>query len=129
MPRFLIKKLIRDKLAELPEMKGVQTLNDSDYQSELKKKVLEEAQEISSSQSLEDVREEIADMMEVLESLMNSYNISKEQVLQIQKEKRQAKGGFEKRLYVDYAEVSDNAPSLKIYMAQPDKYPVLKGKV
>ena len=89
-------KLVRDKIPEIIEedsknciIKKVEGKEKLDY---LFKKLFEEAQELCESKSAE----EIADVQEVLDSISNELNITKEQLDKIRKQKAESRGTFEK---------------------------------
>lgn len=63
----------------------------------LKNKLLEEVNEYLEAEN----QEELADIFEVMDALMKLQNFEKEEVLAIQKQKREERGGFEKRLLME----------------------------
>lgn len=90
-------KLVRDKIPEILDQKGVsyekRIANDEEYRIELIKKLGEEAQEfIESGGSIE----ELADVLEVIESLKTLPEY--EDVEQIRLEKQAQRGGFGGRI-------------------------------
>lgn len=90
-------KLVRDKIPEILDQKGVsyekRIANDEEYRIELIKKLGEEAQEfIESGGSIE----ELADVLEVIESLKTLPEYG--QVEQIRIKKKEERGGFEERV-------------------------------
>jgi predicted house-cleaning noncanonical NTP pyrophosphatase (MazG superfamily) len=54
-------------------------------------KVLEEAIEVSKTENDAELKEEIADLYEVLDTLIKNKNFSKSEILEIQKAKREKK--------------------------------------
>ncbi|PJF31665.1 MAG: nucleotide pyrophosphohydrolase [Phototrophicales bacterium] len=97
----IYNKLIRDKILEMIAREGktyeVETLNDTDYKQALRNKVVEEAQEVSAA-SDDDLITEIADLYEVIDALIAIYGLSKSDIIQKQHERREIRGGFDKRL-------------------------------
>ncbi len=89
-------KLVRDKIPELLDKKGVsyekRIATPDEYKQELIKKLLEEAGEFAEEGSAE----ELADVLEVVSALkqLSEY----ENVEQLREQKRREKGGFEKRI-------------------------------
>ena len=73
------KKLVRDNIPEIIEKDNLvpicRTLNDKEYQTELNKKLVEEVKEYLESQEIE----ELADIVEVIYSIVKSKNISLEE--------------------------------------------------
>ena len=84
-------KLVRDKIPEIISSSGNQcetiTLNNLDYIQALRNKLVEEAKEIAIAPD-EDLAQELADVMEVIDALMVATGIEPETVKEIQKEKR-----------------------------------------
>lgn len=89
-------KLVRDKIPEILDLKKIpyemRIADDNEYKAELIKKLLEEANEFAETP----VEEELADVLEVVESLKKLLEyLNVEEVRLSKKEKR---GGFEKRI-------------------------------
>lgn len=97
-----MKKLVRDKIPEIIASKWENCeyfiADDNSYETALLAKVLEEAIEVSKAETDENLKEEIADLYEVLDSLMKHKIFSHSEILEIQKSKREKKWGFEKRI-------------------------------
>lgn len=74
----------------------------------LKDKLLEEANEVFEAYDMEDktqLKEELADVIEVIDAMLYHNNLSLEEVLTIRDTKKEKRGGFEKGLYlksIDY---------------------------
>lgn len=94
-------KLVRDKIPDLIRNSGndceISTLNDAEYIEALRQKLVEEAQETASA-SPEELAQELADVMEVMDTLMAATGIDRETVKEIQKQKRSARGGFDNKI-------------------------------
>ncbi|MBT4577927.1 nucleoside triphosphate pyrophosphohydrolase, partial [bacterium] len=71
--RFKIDKLIRDRIPKIMEQQGqsasVRTLEHGEYVERLQDKLLEEAREAVQAQTSDELREELADLLEVVRSL------------------------------------------------------------
>jgi len=101
-----MKKLIRDKIPEImkknqqnPQIEIIQA--DSEYQTELHKKFIEETQEyIEASAANNDIQaqEEIADILEVLDAICELHNYNMNQIIHYKFKKKEERGGFEKRI-------------------------------
>lgn len=93
-------KLVRDRIPEIIEGEGfmptVRILSDEEYLAELHRKLREETEEYLRDENAE----EIADVLEVLEAICAAKGFSKDEVLRIKDQKREKRGGFEKRLYL-----------------------------
>lgn len=102
MPKY--NKLVRDRIPEIIEGNGeepiTRILNDEEYRSELIKKLNEEYDEVVNA-SGEDIIEELADMLEVMESIANLQNKTLDNII-IEKEKNKNKrGGFSKKIFLE----------------------------
>ena len=95
------KKLVRDKIPEIIKNNGEEpiwrVLNEEEYLKELNIKLIEEANEFIEAGNVE----ELADIMEVLEALAKVHNINFDDVRKEQKVKREKRGAFENKLYLD----------------------------
>jgi predicted house-cleaning noncanonical NTP pyrophosphatase (MazG superfamily) len=95
-------KLIRDRIPEIILAGGreVETriLDEDEFLHFLLKKAVEEAQELQHATSDSNIVEEIADVREVLNTILELKGVSPEQIQAVQDEKRQKRGGFKSRL-------------------------------
>lgn len=100
-------KLVRDRIPELIQKSGYQcditTLSETEYRQALRDKILEEAQEVVQASDGELVHE-LADLLEVVEALMESYGIENERILLERDHKRAEKGGFEHKIKLLWTE-------------------------
>ena len=99
--KYTYNKLVRDKIPEnINSMEGRKAtwriMDDEEYIKELNKKLLEEAHEFIEENAVE----ELADIMEVIQSIMRVKNISYEELKKVQLLKRERKGGFDDRVYL-----------------------------
>ncbi len=129
MRTFKFSKLVRDKIVGSIISNGGnprwKTLSKKDYIEELKKKMIEESSELISV-TKEELVEEIADLQEIIDNLIKTLDVSKQDLAKIQKEKNKKKGSFKKRHYVDKVEVENNAKEIEYYLKSPEKYPEVK---
>lgn len=90
------EKLVRDKIPEFLDMKGVsyekRIADDAEYRTELIKKLVEESQEFAEAGAIE----ELADVLEVVSSLRNLGEYTDVESVRVAKQKE--RGGFEKRI-------------------------------
>ena len=97
-------KLIRDKIPEIIESSGrtpvIRTLDDTEYLTELDRKLNEECAEYQADKSLE----ELADMLEVIYAIAEVRGHSPEELEQVRAEKAAKRGGFKKRIYLERVE-------------------------
>jgi len=101
--KYYHKKLIRDKIPEIIENAGgdykIRVLNKKEFEKELKKKLIEEAKELSKAPE-EKVLNELADVLELLKSISSFYKIDFKKVERKQIKKRKERGGFKKKLFL-----------------------------
>lgn len=105
--RVRYNKLVRDEIPAVIERAGsiarVQALSKNDAIALLSRKLIEEAFEVSSSDQSH-LPEELADALEVIESLCEHSGISKESLEEIQARKRESRGGFKRLIYLKETE-------------------------
>ena len=89
-------KLVRDRIPEILDEKGVsyekRIASEEEYKTELIKKLAEEVAEFSN----EGDPEELADILEVIESIKKLPEYAN--VLELQQKKKNERGGFEQRI-------------------------------
>lgn len=102
-------KLVRDRIPEIIRQSGNQcevvTMSEADLTQALREKLLEEAGEVAAA-SPENLVSELADLQEVIDSLLAVYAIDREAVLTEQKRKRVERGGFDQRLRLLWTQTS-----------------------
>ena len=129
MIRFYLQKLVRDKVVKKclddPEFLHTEyrTLDKQAFRRELLRKVHEEADEIPLDDNQRDESlKELADLQEVVDALRQALGFSIEQVQEAMARKKQKKGGFDNRHYIEYNDLVDNSKWVEIFRAQPEKY-------
>ncbi len=89
-------KLVRDKIPEILDLKGVpyekRIAGMGEYKEELMKKLKEEVDEFTEAKN----DEELADVIEVVEAIKKLPEFAKAE--EVRKKKSEEKGGFEKRI-------------------------------
>jgi len=104
----IYNKLVRDRIPEIIEKDGevpfVRILDDAEYREELKKKLREEAEELILAKDNDELIKEIGDVLEVLEFIEKSFGLDKEEILKIKEERKQKRGGFEKKIFLEKTE-------------------------
>lgn len=97
----IYNKLIRDRIPEIIAASGkeanVRVLGGEELEAALREKVVEEALEIKQANEKELVAE-IADLYEVLESLLKHKGIAVAEVRKFQRSKKEERGGFDSGL-------------------------------
>ena len=105
----IYNKLIRDKIPEIIKQDNavakIRILNDQEYFDELFKKLIEEIKEAEESKdNKKDLTKEIGDAYEVIDALIEHFGLSKDEILDLQKERREKRGGFNQRLFLEETE-------------------------
>lgn len=97
-------KLVRDRIPQLIVEDGrrplTRFLNDWEYVAELKKKLIEEAMEYQKSGSID----ELVDLGEVIHAILTLEQVAVEDYQKMRLEKREARGGFEDRIFLEGVE-------------------------
>ena len=99
-----INKLVRDHIPAIIKQNNqipqIKILNDEDYLHYLKLKLVEEANEVNNSTSKKDLTNELADVLEVLEALINASDVSYDDILKIKELKAKTNGKFDQKIYL-----------------------------
>lgn len=108
MAKKIYNKLVRDKIPEIINRSGKQlstsVLDDQQYGDELKNKMVEEAQELVSAKTREDILNELADLEELIQTVSKHNNISAEELEQKRLSKKDERGGFDQRIFLHEAD-------------------------
>jgi predicted house-cleaning noncanonical NTP pyrophosphatase (MazG superfamily) len=103
-----LSKLVRDHIPDLLEAEGkkaeMETLSENDFRRALLEKLVEEAREAQSALPDELVLE-VADVLEVLDAVMGTFGLARDEVLSMQQERRETRGGLDKRIQLMSVEV------------------------
>lgn len=125
--RFSMEKLGRDNTEKLFKSKGivpyVRTLHKDELMVALKQKLLEESQEVFYATDIESITEELADIKEVVLSLMQLSGITENAVEEKRKLKKVRSGGFEAGTYFHFADIPLDCPDIKYFLENSSKYP------
>lgn len=94
-------KLVRDRVPEIIQKSGNESktviLSEEEYQVALREKILEEATEVATA-SPEELVKEIADLYEVIDTVIATNHLNKETIFQEQEKRKKERGGFEKKI-------------------------------
>lgn len=127
MRKFLQNKLWRDKCVDFLKDQGSvihwRKLNNDEFLEKLKEKLHEECLEVSAARSREEYVNEIADVLEVLDSLMDVLGINGPEIVDAKNAKRAERGGFLGRKFVEYALHLRGSQAEAYCLNNPDKYP------
>ena len=129
--RFKIGKLVRDKMPERIEKLGgwveMHSLDADAHVDQLKLKLKEEAEEVCQADNPKELKEEIADVLEVLYALSKKFGLRWDHIEKERLQKRDNRGGFKKGNFVEFVEVEvgegENHPIVQYCLENPDKYP------
>jgi predicted house-cleaning noncanonical NTP pyrophosphatase (MazG superfamily) len=124
---FKIEKLVRDNIPKILEKDGVKIfhriMDKDEYLKNLKLKLLEEAKEVLAAKSRDEILEELADLVEVIQNLQSSYLISNEDLENARLEKKTFKGGFQNKIYAAKIEIPRGHELAGYYLARSEDYP------
>lgn len=105
--RIEYNKLVRDRIPEIIRAEGrickVEVLPLQEYREALLTKLMEEAAEITDAPP-EKLALEVADLLEVLDALMQTFELEPHAVRALQEQRRQERGGFERRYMLLWTE-------------------------
>lgn len=128
MRSFILNKLVRDKvflnMQKLGQQIVYRQLAKSELLPALKAKLLEEAGELDISD--EKAPEELADLMEVIEAVGLELGHTFDQLRRLQLERRDKRGGFEQKIFIERLDLQDNDPWADYYAAEPDRFKEVK---
>ena len=131
MPKFIYNKLVRDNIpgwhiAEGHDVDGRQLAGD-ELKRALVRKLHEESDEVPIKRDADqDVKEEIADVMQALYDLMLVYELSFDEIELIRKNKLSKKGGFSQGEYVESIYMPTEDKWVEYCRQDPSKYPEIK---
>ena len=112
MSKTVINKLVRDYIPSVIADSGSKVTfhavkDNEGFQDLLRDKLVEEATEFANAKTEENIIEELADVMEVVEAIMAIFGIHPGDIEQKKRDKILAKGGFHKGYILDYIENQD----------------------
>lgn len=127
MKKFCINKLVRDKEIEWIR----QNQGKADYafldgikkSDALKEKLTEEVDEFLRARTVSEQLLEIADILSVLKSLMETLNLDFSEAEEICRRKEIMRGGFDKGIYLHDVVLPEEAELCRYYLKNPDSYP------
>ncbi len=116
----LYNKLVRDKMIDIwdnDKIKGdvyddisYKYLDKEEILKSLKDKLHEEANEVIEAYDEEDkshLKEELGDLIEVIDAILFHNDISLQEVLKLREIKKEKRGGFEKGLFLEWVDYKD----------------------
>jgi len=133
MRKFLLNKLVRDGVVPDMEAKGQQVvhrrLDNLSFYRETGRKVMEETAELDPTATRDKIVTELADRKEALltadeadKDLMAELGIAPEEVEAARLKRREERGGFDERMYVESVTLADDDPWAAYYAKEPDRF-------
>lgn len=118
--KIIFNKLVRDKMLDIYKHDVENKITASGYSvrymergetlERLKEKLLEEAKEVFDAYGEDDkthLKEEIADVIEVIDAILFHNDIKLEEVLALRDAKKEKRGGFETGLFLESIDYFD----------------------
>ena len=111
MTRTQYNKLIRDLIPEIIAADNctakISELSGAQFSLALKQKVVEEAMELLKAETRDDILSEISDIQELIDTILSDKNIPKEELIISQDNKKNKRGSFDKKLFLEYIDSPD----------------------
>lgn len=100
----IFNKLVRDKIPKIIEDNGeyalTEILNDKSFENAIDNKLMEEVKEVINAKTKEDIKEELADLLEVILKKAEINNIKFSEIEEERIEKKNKKGGFDDKIFL-----------------------------
>jgi predicted house-cleaning noncanonical NTP pyrophosphatase (MazG superfamily) len=127
MKKYRLNKLWRDNAASQLEMHDGAIihryiLNDDEYRIQLGLKLKEEAAEVDAAQNRQELIEEMADVLEVLDCIIAFNDLDLSEIKAVQDKKRQARGSYRAREFVTIAQAVPGSFLHQYYLKSPDRH-------
>lgn len=104
MKKQVFNKLVRDNIPDIiksnNEIAEIRILLDDEYKNELNRKLLEEANEVISAKTDDEIKEELADLYEVMLAKLKLIDSDIKEIEKIAINKRNKRGSFDKRIFL-----------------------------
>jgi diadenosine tetraphosphate (Ap4A) HIT family hydrolase/predicted house-cleaning noncanonical NTP pyrophosphatase (MazG superfamily) len=124
---FKVEKLIRDQVPSILRAKGIvvheRVMEQEEFIQKLKDKLLEEGEEVKQAQNTEELLEELADVLEIIQTLSSSVGLTMDEIERKRIEKRQVKGGFEEKIFNHRIDIEEGNQAISYYLNKPSQYP------
>ena len=128
MRKFKFAKLVRDKILKQTASHALKvesrTLDRKEYIEELKKKLVEETNELLNAKE-DELTGELADIQEILDYLLEELDTSKKELNRKQQEKIEKSGAFKNKTFIETVAISESDEWLDYYL---EKYKEIKDK-
>ncbi|MBD3273323.1 phosphoribosyl-ATP pyrophosphohydrolase [Candidatus Dependentiae bacterium] len=101
----IFNKLIRDNIPQILKNRKVRftahILSGNDFLKELNNKLDEEINEYLQAKNKTEALEELADILEVIKTILRELNISYDELEEIRLKKLNINGGFSKKIFLE----------------------------
>ncbi len=129
---FKVEKLIRDHLPCMMRAKGIvvheRVMEQEEFIQRLKEKLLEEADEVKQASHADELLEELADVLEVIQTLSAAAGLSMRQIEDKRIEKRNSRGGFEGRVFNHRVDMEEDNQAIAYYLNKREQYPAIRDR-
>lgn len=132
MPTFTLNKLVRDKIWAMNEalgfsMRGRRGVAGVELLRELRRKLLEESQELDLDGDPHALASELADIQQVIDDICRTAGVSPEEVDRARQKKLKHKGGFAGGDLIETLTIPDEVSEwVRYYREEPERYPEIK---
>lgn len=125
--KFKTDILVRNNRIQQMQDQGIvvnyQILDDEQYICELKRKIVEEANEVAVADTIEELSSEIGDVLEVIDHLIDVYELDIDNIQKLKTDKQNRIGKFDKRYKTNFVEIDEDNEAINYYLKKKDKYP------
>lgn len=125
--KFKTDILVRNNRIQQMQDQGIvvnyQILDDERYICELKRKIVEEANEVAVADTIEELSSEIGDVLEVIDHLIDVYKLDIDNIQKLKTDKQNRIGKFDKRYKTNFVEIDEDNEAINYYLKKKDKYP------
>ena len=102
----IYNKIVRDKIPQIIESKGskckIRTLDEMGFIFHFRNKLQEEVDELNRAATSDEILEEVVDVLEILYTITTNIGKTFEDVEVLRLKKKQEKGGFADKLFLEY---------------------------
>ena len=125
--KFKTDILVRNNRIQQMQDQGIvvnyQILDDKQYICELKRKIVEEANEVAVADTIEELSSEIGDVLEVIDHLIDVYKLDIDNIQKLKTDKQNRIGKFDKKYKTNFVEIDEDNEAINYYLKKKDKYP------
>ena len=118
--KFKTDILVRNNRIQQMRDQGIvvnyQILDDKQYICELKRKIVEEANEVAVADTIEELSSEIGDVLEVIDHLIDVYKLDIDNIQKLKTDKQNKIGKFDKRYKTNFVEIDEDNEAINYYL-------------